>query len=226
MILTWSHPFADRRHTRTLIDRFDQTDSLGPMNSAATTVEPPLIQPAPHARPLGDLKIVAIYDGFEDGIRVNEALDWVDLTLSPDLVVRHCALSFAMLGRLDIRAAAVHEAADADVLLVAAAPDKELPTQVLKWLERCLAESREKPSALVTLRDEHAASRLGEDAAQAELTRLARRWGLEFITDEEFDDRMNVSRVGELLHHHDDGFDGEYEYLSRTPEGHYGGLSE
>ena len=176
----------------------------------------------PSARLSGLLSIVAIYDGFEDGIRVHEALDWLDLTLGPNLVIHHCALSFAMLGRLDIRAAAVHEASVADVLMVAAQPDKPLPLQVTRWIERCFSENRHCPATLVGLHDDPSGQNCG---LNDELSRISRRWNLEYISNRDFDQRMNANAVGDLLHRLGHDFEGSYDFLTPSPS-HYGGLNE
>ena len=151
------------------------------MNSAAITVEPPFQWSASRAQVTGRLNRVAIYDGFEDGIRINEAFDWLNVTLGPDLEVRHCTLSFAMLGRLDIRAAAVHEASDANLLMVAAAADKPLPVQVSKWIERCFSENHQRPSAVVALHDELLVAPKESCELQTELHRICERWALRMI---------------------------------------------
>ena len=196
------------------------------MNSAAVFVEPLLKLPAPRVRLSGRLNIVAIYDGFEDGIHVHEALDWLDLTLGPDLQVHHCALSFAMLGRLDIRAAAIHEAAEADVLMVAAPLDHTLPVQVKKWIERCFSEHHDGPTALVALHDEIPGQEASIRKLSRELLQISRRWQLEYISNREFDKRMNRDAIGELIRRPAEDFAAAYELISRTSEHHYGGLSE
>ena len=141
------------------------------------------------------LNIAAIYEGFAAGIRASEALEWLVRDLAPLRIVSK-AWSFGMLTRLDVRAAAIREAADADLLIVAASGDQRLPVQVVRWLERCMLESRNGPAALVVLHDDG----LPESSALAtELKRIASRWQIDFIGNNQFEDWLNGDYVREVL---------------------------
>ena len=97
-----------------------------------------------------------------------------------------------------MRAAAVHEAEDADLLFVAADPEVGLPSPVVSWIDRCEWENSCSPVALVALHDHH------DDTEQCDLlTRqlqgIASRWHMEYISNAELDSRLNLEGVRDLL---------------------------
>jgi len=145
------------------------------------------------------LNVVAIYDGLIGGIRVNEALEWLGRSLGPFMRVAHRSWSFASLERLDVRAAAIHEAADADVLIIAADSEEGLPPQVAGWIERCFMENGGGPAALVALHDDDPEHGAASRVLTTVLRKIAGRWHMEFIGNEEFDARMNPEGVHQIF---------------------------
>lgn len=143
-------------------------------------------------QPVEDIQIsiAAVYEDFSGGLRVREALGWLERKLAPLKVVR-TAWSFSMLERLDVRLAAIHDAADADLILVAAKDDQELPVQVARWIDSWMVESSKGPAALVALHDDL----FGSAPLTVELARIASRWQMTFIGNSQFEDWLS----GEIM---------------------------
>lgn len=145
-----------------------------------------------------DLNVIAIYDGLAGGIRVQETFEWLRRTLNPGVKLFTQSWSFSSLARLDMRAAAVHEAADADLLCVAAEPAVGLPASTVSWIDRCEWENSCSPVALVALHETDDTT-AGRDILTRQLQGIAARWHMEYISNSELDIRLNLEGVHDLL---------------------------
>lgn len=146
----------------------------------------------------GALNVAAIYEEFAAGIRLKEALISLERSLGHVRVVNK-AWSFSMLARLDVRAAAIHEAVDADILIVVTIGDQALPVQVIRWLERCLVESSGGPAALVELHDDILDEKGTPTAPNSKMVEIAGRWQKNLVTSRQFDDWLNADNIREII---------------------------
>lgn len=147
---------------------------------------------------VADLNVIAIYDGLVGGIRVQETFEWLRRSLTPWVRVFTQSWSFSSLARLDMRAAAVHEAEDADLLFVAAEPEVGLPAPVVSWIDRCEWDNSCSPVALVALHDRDDGIER-RDMLTRQLQGIASRWHMEYIGNAELDSRLNLGGVHDLL---------------------------
>ena len=143
------------------------------------------------ARPA--LSVVAIYNDFYAGVRAQEAMQWLKLSLGYDLEVATSLWSFKSLERLDVRSMAIHRAASADVIIIAMSDGDPVPNHIERWMDSCLQQQQNGGrSVLVAIHDDV----LSEDEDQttslcAYIERQAARWQTEFICNHEFDQRLD-----------------------------------
>lgn len=126
-------------------------------------------------------KIVFFYEDFDAVIHARKAFPFIVRTLSPVQAVDASAWSFTMLGTSEFNASAILDASYADVLVVAAKGDSELPACIFTWLEMAMAMRGDAEAVLVALHDE----RLEFDGAAAPLCSslrgIADRLGVGFV---------------------------------------------
>lgn len=169
------------------------------MNATFTTASGPATI-LPDTWPLSStLNLVALYDGLMGGIRLREALEWLNHSHGHLMRVSQRSWSFDALTRLDVRAAAVHEAADADVLVIAADGERRLPAQVAQWIDRCFRENGRSPAVLVALHDDGFSDEGTGSTLTGELRQISYRWGMEFVRNEEFDERLGRDGIDRIF---------------------------
>jgi hypothetical protein len=149
------------------------------------------------ARPV--FSVVDIHDGFESGIRAQEALEWLTFTLGFDLNVCKSSWSFNSLERLDVRSMSMRRAAAADVVIIAGSEDKPLPDHVRLWLDSSLQQQHAGRAVLVALHDEIQTSPYHSCPLCSCLESLADRWKTEFISQHEFDQRLDLDFALECI---------------------------
>ena len=98
--------------------------------------------------------IVTFYEDFAGAIRASGVFDSLAEKFGAGRPVNATSWSFAMLGNPELNAAVVMDAALADVLVVAAKGDSELPPRIAAWVEMCINTSGTARPVLVALHDD------------------------------------------------------------------------
>jgi hypothetical protein len=97
----------------------------------------------------------------------------------------HCELwRFDWLDVPKIRAAAVLESSVADLLIISAQCDADLPAPVKDWLNRCIAEKTPGSSGLVAMLESHRSRNDMQCRTRQFLQSAANRGGLDFFLHE------------------------------------------
>ena len=104
-----------------------------------------------------------------------------------------------MLERLDVRATAIREAAEADILIVVGECDQNYPVQIIRWLEHCLVESSGGPAALVDLHDDVPVQEGAPTTPHSKVAEIAGRWQMNLITNSKFDDWLNDENIHQIV---------------------------
>jgi hypothetical protein len=97
--------------------------------------------------------IVTLYEDFVSAIRVYQLFEWLEATFSNDLPVTATSWSFQMLGMSRLAASVPGDPAFANVLVVSANGNKDLPAHVAVWVEKCISKERNPEPVLVALVD-------------------------------------------------------------------------
>jgi hypothetical protein len=137
------------------------------------------------------LSVVAIYNDFCAGIRAQEALQWLKLSLSFDMEVSASSWSYRSLERLDVRSVATKQATTADVIIVAASDAELVPDHVMRWLDASLQQQSDGGAVLVALHDEVQTPEEDPTPLCGYLERQADRWRTDFICNQDFDQRFD-----------------------------------
>jgi hypothetical protein len=98
-------------------------------------------------------KIVIAYENFAAGIRAKKMLERLASELQPDFQINSDVWEFEMLGHRRLREQAATEASEADMIVVSARGDAELPAHVKNWVDGWLPQRRGGLTALVALLD-------------------------------------------------------------------------
>jgi hypothetical protein len=126
--------------------------------------------------------VVIAYEDFETGKRAKETCDFIVEHLGRDCRFANQMWNFHVLNIPQVRQAAVQDALQADLIVLASHGARELPRGVQDWLEAWLAAGA-RPLALVGLFDGCAAAAEKLRALRAGLARVARRARCEFFAD-------------------------------------------
>lgn len=126
--------------------------------------------------PQADLsvKVVIAYDNLDVAKRAEAVYDRLTQRLDEAFEFQQRLWRFDVLEEESLRAQAVRDAVDADIVIVAMKDDSEVPEAVRRWLESLLGRNS-GATALVALLDRPGAS------AQPYLEDVARRGGMDFF---------------------------------------------
>src|SRR5688572_10774023 len=120
------------------------------------------------------VKVVIAYDNLDVAKRAEAVYDRLAQRLQQTFEFQQRLWRFDVLEEESLRAQAVRDAADADIVIVAMKDDKEVPEAVRSWLESLLGRLS-GAAALVALLDRPGAS------VQPYLEDVARRGGMDFF---------------------------------------------
>jgi len=120
------------------------------------------------------VKVVIAYDNLDVAKRAEAVYDRLTERLDETFEFQQRLWRFDVLEEESLRAQAVRDAVDADIVIVAMKDDSEVPEAVRRWLESLLGRNS-GATALVALLDRPGAS------AQPYLEDVARRGGMDFF---------------------------------------------
>src|SRR6266853_1269729 len=110
---------------------------------------PPLV-----ARENRTCNIVTFYEDFASAVHAYAAFDWLSRNVGNNLPVKPTSSSFAVLAVSPPLLSVLQESAPADVLVVSAHGDKDLPPHIAAWVEDCLSREPDAKPVLVALLDD------------------------------------------------------------------------
>lgn len=102
-------------------------------------------------KPNDDLRILIVYDDLPAGVRAKALVGCLSSQLDRRIDLQTTVWKFACLDHPKLQQALSTDASDSDVIIVAS--DAELPVRVRDWLDQCLSEKGDDPTALVALPD-------------------------------------------------------------------------
>ena len=105
-------------------------------------------------------RIVIAYEDFDAGLRAKDMLARLSSELCPEFEVTQDVWKFELLGHAPLRKQAALEASGADMILIAARAEAELPPHVKRWIEEWARQRDGRVAALVALLDQDQAEQL------------------------------------------------------------------
>ena len=127
------------------------------------------------------LDVVLVYEDLATGLRARQAFDHLVDQLELEADFRLNLWNFGLLRDPAHRQEAAREASDADIIVLSAHGQGELPAQVKAWLRQWLDLNAEHPTALVASLDESVKDQSSENRILAHLRSLAAEAGAELI---------------------------------------------
>lgn len=170
------------------------------------------------------LKVVSLYDGFISAVYAHEAVGSLAMAVRPFMDVESSAWSFAMLSRLDLRHPSIREAAEADMIIIAADASLPLPAHIRTWLTRSLQENGKGAPLIVAIHQEDDEQAEATSPLHEDLGFIAERWGTQLLRNGEFDAHLERGLAGSLASRiGSDGASVEFDRLfSSQPAGAWG----
>ncbi len=127
------------------------------------------------------LKIVVVYDGFTDLIRVMDIWFRLIARFKDEIQIVSCAWNFTSLRDLQLRKRAALHAAEADMIVLAANGKSKLPNYMRLWVNAWLPWKRGRCHALVAALDHELPVRAAALPLRNYLQRAAERSGMNFF---------------------------------------------
>jgi hypothetical protein len=121
--------------------------------------------------------VVIAYEDFETGKHAKRTYDFLVEHLGEECQFNNQMWKFDVLAVPRLREMAAKDAAQADIIIVAAHGGNELPVEVHSWIESWLMEQT-RAIALVGLFD---TSEIRENPASSYLSKIAKRAGMEYF---------------------------------------------
>jgi hypothetical protein len=134
--------------------------------------------PAHEADAPADFNVVIAYEDFETGKHAKKTYDFLVEHLGDECRFNNQMWKFDVLGVSKLREMAAKDAAEADIIIVSAHGNSDLPSEVKAWMELWITE----PSRAIALVGLFGAQEYLSNPARGFLARAARRAGIEFFS--------------------------------------------
>jgi len=123
-------------------------------------------------------RILIAYEGFAALVRAQDVRSQIANRFKGEIEITGGSWNFALLGHTQLREQAAAEAAEADMIIIAASGQAGLPSHVATWIEGWSQARQDQQTALVASleRGQNASSDLA-----AELRDLAAKAGMDFF---------------------------------------------
>jgi len=128
-------------------------------------------------------KIVIASEDANGAVRAREVSEHLARELSPGAEVSSEVWRFNFLRHEDVRNVAAASITDADIVVVSARDEGELPPHVKIWIEDWAPVTRERPTALLALVDRQPEISPSLPSICSYLRRIARRAGMHFYLE-------------------------------------------
>jgi hypothetical protein len=127
------------------------------------------------------LRIVVVYDGMADLIRVNEIWSRLVARFKDEIQIVSCAWNFASLRDPQLRERAAFHAGDADLIVLSASGRSKLPDYIRHWIRAWLPWKKGRRDALVATLDHESPACAAASPLRNYLRRTAEQSGMDFF---------------------------------------------
>ena len=128
------------------------------------------------------LNVLILYEDWTTGLCAKKTFDSLANELGGKYEFNHCLWQFDLLGDKHCEKAVNREAVDADMVVVSAHGNSELPLWVKAWFEKWLLQKRKASGALIGLFDRDAESFDCREVIRSYLQDAAIRGKMSFFT--------------------------------------------
>jgi hypothetical protein len=126
--------------------------------------------------------VVAIHDGHQAEMKVNQAFTWLHDCFRNDLRLFFNAWTFEKLvSALDTRALSIRIGAEADMIIIATSATESLPPHITRWLDSIICQQNRGRALILGLDPDGSHAFEHERTLADELQSLALRWQTEFV---------------------------------------------
>jgi hypothetical protein len=126
--------------------------------------------------------VVAIHDGHQAEMKVNQAFTWLHDCFRNDLRLFFNAWTFEKLvSALDTRALSIRIGAEADMIIIATSATESLPAHITRWLDSIICQQNRGRALILGLAPDGSHAFEHERTLADELQSLAERWQTEFV---------------------------------------------
>jgi hypothetical protein len=129
-------------------------------------------------------RVLIAYDDFTSGKRAMDACHFLEFQLGSGIELRSSMWKFDILRNARLNEIAVADAIEADVIIIANAPDAGLPDEVARWVQAWVPRKRGQTAALVALLDFTGKNPGESTQAYALLKRAATSARIDFLPQE------------------------------------------
>lgn len=137
---------------------------------------------APKVETKAAFRVVIAYEDFASGKRAMDACKLLMAQLEHDVEFRTSMWKFDLLRNLKLNQIAVGDAIEADVIMVAASANSDLPIEIKKWIEGWSTRKHGQVAALVALLDFETTDVTGSSIVHAYLKRVAAAAEIDFLS--------------------------------------------
>lgn len=130
--------------------------------------------------------VVAILDGHQAEMRVQEAFRWLRESFNGDVKMHFNAWNFCKLEVLDTRAMSVRIGASADIIMIAVTGAASVPDHVQRWIESIYQQQRQNRALLIALEDDRYSLRSHTNTLCSYVQQEAQRWQTGFMCCQDF----------------------------------------
>jgi hypothetical protein len=182
--MTWRLPAENSARLRTSIRDWHKenlTSAPGEVYYFMNKQTSDFSSSSPGFAELSRINVVVVYHDFAAGLRAKAFCDYLGKRFSPEFQIGFKLWRFDILELAICRKAALAEAANADIMVIAAESSSPLPASLMGWLEDWAMQHAVEDAALILLL-EHAAGADSESLAPlANLRQLAEHAGAPFF---------------------------------------------
>lgn len=127
------------------------------------------------------LKIVIVYEGFTNLIRVYETWSQLVGRFMHQIQFHGRAWNFSLLRDPQLRESATRHTAEADIIVVAVDGSSELPDHIRDWIDSWLPRKVGRRDAFVAMLEHRASASTETPALRYYLHQMAERGGMDFF---------------------------------------------
>jgi hypothetical protein len=155
---------------------------------------------------IASLSVIAIHDGYQAEMQVNQAFAWLHQCFRADLRMSFKAWTFEKLvSALDIRAMSVRIGTEADMIIIATSRAEPLPDHIKRWLDSITWQQREDRALVLALEEAAHSSCAHTSTLCEDLQQWAARWHAELICCADIHHQPSrqsiLRRINERFHH-------------------------
>ena len=175
----------------------------------------PLLTASPAVqRGAGVLNVVIAYENLSDGIRARQMLERISWATGHELRFDLRGWGFASLYARDDAEPDIQRVNGADLIVVSAGGDHALPPDVVRWIERCVADNAEGPLVLAGIHGEPWRS---PSPFESCLSAIAAKWHLHFLRGADLEKRLTRDLATRLLNRRSECVGRFVEALKHSP---------